>query len=83
MLVTGREPHRELYDELVAVESSWASAGVQSVTRIGDCLAPALTADAVFAGHRYAQELDTEVDPDLPFARERIVIGPPLLDPRT
>ena len=72
VLVTGRDPNTALYDALMAAESSWSGAGLQSVTRIGDCLAPALTADAVFAGHRYARELDADVDPDMPFARERI-----------
>jgi dimethylamine/trimethylamine dehydrogenase len=36
----------------------------KSLTRIGDCEAPAIIAAAVFAGHRYARELDTEIDPD-------------------
>ncbi len=40
----------------------WA-AGAQgapkSVRRIGDCEAPAIIAAAVYAGHRYARELDT------------------------
>jgi dimethylamine/trimethylamine dehydrogenase len=29
------------------------------VRRIGDCEAPAIIAAAVYAGHRYARELDT------------------------
>ena len=77
VLVTARDPVLRLHEALVAAEARWAAAGIRSVTRIGDCLAPALTADAVFSGHRYAQELDADVDPDRPFARERIVIAPP------
>ena len=77
VLVTARDPVLGLHEALTAAEPRWAAAGIRSVTRIGDCLAPALTADAVFSGHRYAQELDADVDPDRPFARERIVPGAP------
>ncbi|MFT5549883.1 MAG: dimethylamine/trimethylamine dehydrogenase, partial [Candidatus Azotimanducaceae bacterium] len=40
--------------------------------RIGDCEAPAIIAAAVFAGHRYARELDTEVDPDNRMKYDRV-----------
>jgi len=43
-----------------------------SVTRIGDCLAPSIIAGAVFSGHRYARELDTEVDPDNRMKYDRV-----------
>ena len=44
------------------------NAGITSVRRIGDCFGPATIAAAVYEGHRYARELDTEVDPDgVPF----------------
>ena len=42
----------------------------QSVQRIGDCEAPAIIAAAVYSGHRYARELDTEPDPDAPLRLE-------------
>ena len=32
----------------------------RSLQRIGDCDAPAIIASAVYAGHRYARELDKE-----------------------
>jgi dimethylamine/trimethylamine dehydrogenase len=44
----------------------------KSLTRIGDCEAPAIIAAAVFAGHRYARELDTEVDPDNRMKYDRV-----------
>ena len=44
-----------------------------SLKRIGDCEAPAIIAAAVFAGHRYARELDTTPDIDNPLRHERIV----------
>jgi dimethylamine/trimethylamine dehydrogenase len=43
-----------------------------SVTRIGDCLTPTIIAGAVFSGHRYARELDTEVDPDNRMKYDRV-----------
>ncbi len=50
--------------------------GLRSVTRVGDCLAPATIAAAVYDGHRYARELDGEVDPDaVPFKRGRFDLG--------
>jgi dimethylamine/trimethylamine dehydrogenase len=50
ILVTGRVPDDGLYYDLIGK--------AQSVTRIGDCLAPSSIADAVFSGHRFARELD-------------------------
>ena len=44
----------------------------QSVARIGDCEAPAIIAGAIFAGHRYAQELDTDVDRDNRLKYDRV-----------
>ena len=37
-----------------------AAAGIRSVTRIGDALAPGAIVHAVYSGHRYARELDAE-----------------------
>ncbi len=45
------------------------------LTRIGDCEAPAIIAAATYAGHRYAQELDTDVDIDLPMRHEKVDVG--------
>ena len=64
--VTARLPNDALYYELAA------AGGVPSVKRIGDCYGPATIAHAVYEGHRYARELDTDIDPDaVPFYRER------------
>jgi dimethylamine/trimethylamine dehydrogenase len=43
------------------------------ITRVGDCSAPGTIATAVFAGHRYARQMDAEVG-DVPFLRERAVV---------
>ena len=46
--------------------------------RIGDCLAPATIAAAVYDGHRVAREMDNRPDPDsVPFKREQSIIDPP------
>lgn len=60
VLVTQREPRDGLHFELADDLPGLARAGVKSVHRIGDCNAPNLIATAVYAGHRFAQELDTE-----------------------
>jgi dimethylamine/trimethylamine dehydrogenase len=46
------------------------------VYAIGDCVAPRLTADCVFDGHRLAREIDS-ADPrrPLPYARERRLLA--------
>jgi len=68
--VTARLPDDALRRSLDADAPALAAAGVKSVTAIGDALAPATIAHAVYAGHRYARELDAAVDRDRPFARE-------------
>ena len=77
VLVTARIPNSSLEYELEKVSNSWDIAGLKSVTRIGDALAPSTIAAAVYSGHRYARELDEEVDPDLvPFDRELTQMAP-------
>ena len=61
VVVTSRQPRDALFYELCdRIE----------ITRVGDCGAPGVIATAVFAGHRYARQLDAEVG-DVPFLRER------------
>lgn len=72
VLVTSRLPNDELRTALDARAAEWADAGLESVTAIGDALAPATIAHATYAGHRFARELDEAPhDGDsLPFRRE-------------
>lgn len=72
VMVTARTPNDRLFEELNENTGALADAGVKSVTRIGDCLAPGTIAAAVYAGHRYARELDTPVPTGVPFRRELI-----------
>ena len=62
VLVTARVPHGGLFAELAAIE------GGPPVARIGDCEAPAAIFQAVYSGHRFAEEFEIGVQ----FRRERI-----------
>ena len=71
VLVTARLPNDQLYLDLKAREADWADAGIASVKVIGDACAPAPIAYAVYAGHRYARELDApDIGDAVPFKRE-------------
>ncbi|MBE9555480.1 MAG: FAD-dependent oxidoreductase [Proteobacteria bacterium] len=66
--VTARLPRDELYSELMADPESLVASGIKTVRRIGDCFGPATIAAAIYEGHRYAREMDSEIDPDgVPF----------------
>ena len=72
VLVAARAPNDRLVRDLMARADDWKDAGIEEVTAIGDALAPATIAHAVYAGRRYAEELD---DPAaggdaVPFKRE-------------
>lgn len=68
--VTSRLPDNDLYLELCQRQIEWADAGIVSVDCIGDAEAPGLIAHAIYAGHRYARELQ-EPDPgDIAFRRQ-------------
>lgn len=69
VLVTSRTPNDGLYKQLVSDPVALDGAGIKSVDRIGDCLAPHLIAAAVHSGHRYAREMDEDV-PETPFERK-------------
>ena len=73
LLVTGRLPERALYDALVGAPEALADAGIQSVTRVGDCLVPSSIADAVHRGHKFARELE-EPEANLIPRRERTIL---------
>jgi dimethylamine/trimethylamine dehydrogenase len=64
--VTARLPVDSLYQELVKRETDWSSAGIASVNRIGDCLAPSTIQAAVYAGHKLARSLDEAPEGDVP-----------------
>jgi dimethylamine/trimethylamine dehydrogenase len=77
LLVTARDPRDTLYLDLLARRSDWVAAGIASVKLIGDANAPGLIAAAVYAGHRYAQELDApDIGDALPFKRDIAELSP-------
>ncbi len=77
VLVTTRLPNDGLWQELKARENEWPAAGIKRIERIGDANAPAPIAWAVYAGHRFARELDTELEEGaLPFRREVTELTP-------
>ena len=57
VLVTARSAKDELYVDLKAHQASGSLPGALSISRIGDCDAPALIAWAVYSGHKYARDL--------------------------
>jgi dimethylamine/trimethylamine dehydrogenase len=60
LLIVGlRRPDDALYHALM--ERDLAGAGIKSVQRVGDALAPGAIVHAVHSGHRYARELDEPV----------------------
>jgi dimethylamine/trimethylamine dehydrogenase len=68
--VTSRVGNDELARALSASQDAVASAGIVSVSSIGDCWAPGTIAAAVYAGHRYAREFDRPPSDDVAFDRE-------------
>jgi dimethylamine/trimethylamine dehydrogenase len=67
--VTARLPDDALYRALLQREPEWAAAKLKSVRCIGDAEAPGIIAHAVYAGHRYARELEAPSAGDVPFKR--------------
>ena len=61
VLVTARTPVDGLYREICGRLESIDPGSVPTLHKIGDCDAPAIIAAAVYAGHRYARELETDV----------------------
>jgi len=69
VIVGMRKPRDELYHALLSRESELKDAGIASVARIGDSLAPGAIVHAVHGGHRYAREFDSE-NAEPPYTRD-------------
>jgi dimethylamine/trimethylamine dehydrogenase len=67
--VTARLPNDKLETSLLTLAADWADAGIEAVTPVGDCHAPGLIVHAVYAGHRYARELDEPAEGEVCFRR--------------
>lgn len=75
VMVTQRRPNDDLYGRILATVDDDASKLPFTLKRIGDAEAPAIIAAAVYAGHRYAAELDEDVDIDNPMKHDRPDVG--------
>ncbi len=73
VIVGMRAVRDELYAALMARAQDLADAGIRSVDRIGDALAPGAIAHAVYSGHRFARELD-EMPGEAPYRRDAPII---------
>jgi dimethylamine/trimethylamine dehydrogenase len=69
VMVTSRVPDDALYRELASEPDRLRGAGIQTLTRIGDCHGPATIAAAVYEGHKFARELG-EDEAGITFHRE-------------
>jgi dimethylamine/trimethylamine dehydrogenase len=76
VLLTQRRSNDGLYLELTSAGTAPTPEGVVPVYRIGDCVAPRMTADCVYDGHRLAREIDSPNPArPLPFIRELRLLG--------
>lgn len=79
VIVGARTARNELYEALMSRREAFESAGIVSVDRIGDALAPGAIVHAVHSGHRYARELDGPVGVELYRRDAPVVDDLPLL----
>ncbi|MYG42668.1 MAG: NAD(P)-binding protein [Rhodobacteraceae bacterium] len=72
LLVTSRYPNDSLFRGIRERESEWKDHGLEMVKSFGDCEAPATIAHAVYAGRRFAEELEAKPPQEeiVPFRRE-------------
>jgi dimethylamine/trimethylamine dehydrogenase len=77
VMVTCREPRDQLYDALRETIENNVVGAPKSVKRIGDAEGPAIIAAAVYSGHKYARELDCEIDPNNPVKHDRVFFEDP------
>ena len=78
VIVGLRRASDALYHALIARQEDFAAAGILSVDRIGDALAPGAIVHAVHSGHRYARELDSPARTD-PYLRDGPILATPSL----
>lgn len=77
VMVTSRTPQDKLYYELLDAIENNLDGVPKSVKRIGDAEAPSIIAAATFAGHKYARELDCDIDADNPTKYDRVFFDSP------
>ncbi len=75
VMVTQRAPLDDLYHDILATVQGDKDKLPFTLTRIGDCEAPAIVAAATYAGHRYARNLEEKFDIDQPLKHDRVDVG--------
>jgi dimethylamine/trimethylamine dehydrogenase len=75
VMVTQRAPNDALYHDILATVQGDAGKLPFTLTRIGDCEAPAIVAAATYAGHRFARNLEEKTDIDQPLKHDRVDVG--------
>ena len=81
-MITQRAPRDELYHNILALVDREPDKLPFTLNRIGDCEAPAIIAAATYAGHRYARQLEEEVDLDQPLKHDRVDVGAEATEPQ-
>ena len=72
VMVTCRTPHDQLYYKILEAIETDLEGIPKTVKRIGDAEAPSIIAAATFSGHKYARELDCDIDTDNPTKHDRV-----------
>lgn len=75
LLVTARAPNDGLYYELTGYLKNHPAAKNIGVTKIGDCDAPNIIAEAVFAGHKFARQFDLTTDQVMPVKIDKVYVN--------
>ncbi|MEM8698392.1 MAG: hypothetical protein AAGF44_04435, partial [Pseudomonadota bacterium] len=85
VMVGQRLPNDALYHEILDEAGGDLAALPFTLKRIGDCEAPGIIAQNVYAGHRFATELEAEISMDEPLKHDRVDVGatPPAPMPET
>ena len=81
VMVTQRAPRDELYHNILELVDGEPDELPFTLTCIGDCEAPAIIAAATYAGHRYARQLEEDIDLDQPLIHDRVDVGAVALEP--
>jgi dimethylamine/trimethylamine dehydrogenase len=79
VIVGARVVRDDLYQSLMRRQTELEPAGILSVARVGDALAPGAIVHAVYSGHRYARELDTPAENHLYRRDAPIIESTPVL----
>jgi dimethylamine/trimethylamine dehydrogenase len=75
VLVTCRVSRDALFHQLEEAIENEVEGAPKTVKRIGDADAPAIIAQAVYAGHKYARELDCKKTPDERVKIDRVLMA--------